>query len=144
MGVDVLWLCPVYKYPNKDNGYDISNYQDIMDEFGNIKDIEILITETHKRNMKLIMDLVVNHTSDEHPWFIESCSSKNNPYRNFYIWRKGKNGSSLNNWDSFFCGSAWEYDKTTNEYYLHLFAKKQPDLNWENSLVKEKIYQMIK
>lgn len=144
LGVDVLWLCPVYKSPNDDNGYDISSYQDIMNEFGTMKDIEKLLAEIHRRDMKLIMDLVVNHTSDEHPWFIESCSSKDNPYRDFYIWRKGKSGSPPNNWGSIFGGSAWEHDKNTGEYYLHLFSKKQPDLNWENPRVREEIYRMMK
>ena len=144
LGVNAIWLCPVYKSPNDDNGYDISNYQDIMDEFGNMKDMENLLTETHRRDMKLIMDLVVNHTSDEHPWFIKSRSSLDNPYRDFYIWRKGKNGSPPNNWGSVFGGSAWEYDKTTDEYYLHLFSKKQPDLNWENPRAREEIYKMMK
>ena len=144
LGVNVVWLCPVYKSPNDDNGYDISNYQDIMDDFGNMKDIESLLTETHRRDIKLIMDLVVNHTSDEHPWFIESRSSLDNPYRDFYIWRKGKNGLPPNNWGSVFGGSAWEYDESTQEYYLHLFSKKQPDLNWENPGVREEIYKMIK
>jgi len=144
LGVNVVWLCPVYKSPNDDNGYDISNYQDIMDEFGDIKDMENLLTETHRRDMKLIMDLVVNHTSDEHPWFMESHSSLDNPYRDFYIWRKGKNSSPPNNWGSVFGGPAWEYDEKTEEYYLHLFSKKQPDLNWENPRVREEIYTMIK
>ena len=144
LGVNVVWLCPVYKSPNDDNGYDISNYQDIMDDFGNMKDMENLLTETHRKDMKLIMDLVVNHTSDEHSWFIESRSSLDNPYRDFYIWRKGKNGLPPNNWDSVFGGSAWEYDKRTQEYYLHLFSKKQPDLNWENPRVREEIYKMMK
>ena len=144
LGVNVVWLCPVYKSPNDDNGYDISNYQDIMDDFGNMKDMENLLTETYRRDMKLIMDLVVNHTSDEHPWFIESRSSLDNPYRDFYIWRKGKNGLPPNNWGSVFGGSAWEYDERTQEYYLHLFSKKQPDLNWENPRVREEIYKMMK
>ncbi|HCL90888.1 MAG TPA: glucohydrolase, partial [Candidatus Atribacteria bacterium] len=144
LGIDVIWLCPVYKSPNDDNGYDISDYQDIMDEFGDMNDMKNLLRETHKRDMKLIMDLVVNHTSDEHPWFIESRSSLDNPYRDFYIWRKGKNGSPPNNWGSVFGGSAWEYDKTTDEYYLHLFSKKQPDLNWENPRAREEIYKMMK
>ena len=144
LGVNVIWLCPVYKSPNDDNGYDISDYQDIMDEFGDMNDMENLLRETHKRDMKLIMDLVVNHTSDEHPWFIESRSSSDNLYRDFYIWRKGKNGSPPNNWGSVFGGSAWKYDKTTDEYYLHLFSKKQPDLNWENPRVREEIYKMMK
>lgn len=144
LGVNVIWLCPVYKSPNDDNGYDISNYQDIMDDFGNMKDMENLLTEIHRRDMKLIMDLVVNHTSDEHPWFIESRSSIDNPYRDFYIWRKGKNGLPPNNWGSVFGGSAWEYDERTQECYLHLFSKKQPDLNWENPRVREEIYKMMK
>jgi len=144
LGVNVVWLCPVYKSPNDDNGYDISNYQDIMDDFGSMKDIESLLTETHRRDIKLIMDLVVNHTSDEHPWFIESLASLDNPYRDFYIWRKGKNDLPPNNWGSVFGGSAWEYDESTQEYYLHLFSKKQPDLNWENPGVREEIYKMIK
>lgn len=144
LGVSVVWLCPVYKSPNDDNGYDISNYQDIMDDFGNIKDMEDLLTETHRRDMKLIMDLVVNHTSDEHPWFIESRSSLDNPYRDFYIWKKGKNGLPPNNWGSVFGGSAWEYNESTQDCYLHLFSKKQPDLNWENPRVREEIYMMMK
>jgi len=144
LGVNVIWLCPVYKSPNDDNGYDISNYQDIMDEFGDMNDIENLLRKTHKRDMKLIMDLVVNHTSDEHPWFIESRSSLDNPYRDFYIWRRDKNDSPPNNWGSVFGGSAWKYDKTTDEYYLHLFSKKQPDLNWENPRVRKEIYKMMK
>lgn len=144
LGVNVVWLCPVYKSPNDDNGYDISNYQDIMDDFGNMKDMENLLTETRRRDMKLIMDLVVNHTSDEHPWFIESRSSKDNPYRDFYIWRKGKNSLPPNNWGSVFGGSAWEYDEKTQEYYLHLFSKKQPDLNWKNPRAREEIYKMMK
>jgi len=144
LGVNVIWLCPVYKSPNDDNGYDISNYQDIMDEFGTMKDMERLLAKTHEKDMKLVMDLVVNHTSDEHPWFMESRSSLDNPYRDFYIWRKGKNGSPPNNWGSVFGGPAWEYNKTTDEYYLHLFSKKQPDLNWENPRLREEIYKMMK
>lgn len=144
LGINAIWLCPVYKSPNDDNGYDISDYQDIMDDFGNMKDMENLLTETHRRDMKLIMDLVVNHTSDEHPWFIESRSSLDNPYRDFYIWRKSKNGLPPNNWGSVFGGSVWEYDERTQECYLHLFSKKQPDLNWENPRVREEIYKMMK
>lgn len=144
LGVDVIWLCPVYKSPNEDNGYDISDYYDIMDEFGTLDDLEELIAEVHKRDMKIIMDLVVNHTSDEHPWFIESRSSKDNPYRDFYIWRPGKNGKEPNNWGSAFGGSAWEYDEQTGEYYLHLYSKKQPDLNWENPMVRKEIYKMMR
>jgi oligo-1,6-glucosidase len=139
LGVDVIWLSPVYDSPNDDNGYDIRNYQAIMNEFGNMDDFDKLLKEIHKRDMKLIMDLVVNHTSDEHDWFVESKKSKDNPYRDYYIWRE-----KPNNWGSVFGGSAWEYDEKTNEYYLHLFSKKQPDLNWENSKLREEVYQMMK
>ncbi|MFX0560208.1 alpha-glucosidase [Tepidibacillus infernus] len=143
LGVDVIWLSPVYQSPNDDNGYDISNYQEIMDEFGTMEDWEQLLDGLHSREMKLIMDLVVNHTSDEHPWFIESRSSKDNPYRDYYIWRSGKNGKEPNNWESAFSGSAWQYDEKTDEYYLHLFSKKQPDLNWENPKVRQEVYEMM-
>ena len=141
--IDVIWICPMYKSPNDDNGYDISDYKDIMDDFGTMKDFDELLNEVHKRNMKLIIDLVVNHTSDEHKWFIESKSSKDNPKRDWYIWREGKDNKEPNNWESIFKGSVWEYDKTTEEYYLHLFTKKQPDLNWENKDVREAVYEMI-
>lgn len=144
LGVDVLWLCPVYKSPNDDNGYDISDYRTIMDEFGTMEDFMELLRETHLRGMKLIMDLVVNHTSDEHPWFIESRSSKENDKRGYYIWRKGINGHEPNNWASFFTPSAWKYDDVTGEYYLHLFSEKQPDLNWENRQVREEVYAIMK
>ncbi|AVX29981.1 oligo-1,6-glucosidase [Carboxydocella thermautotrophica] len=144
LGVNVIWLCPVYKSPNDDNGYDISDYRNIMTEFGTLADWEELLAEVHKRGMKLIMDLVVNHTSDEHPWFIESRKSRDNPYRDYYIWRPGKDGREPNNWRSFFSGSAWEYDETTGEYYLHLFSRKQPDLNWENPRLRAEIYEMMK
>ncbi len=143
LGVDVIWLSPVYKSPNDDNGYDISDYQDIMDEFGTLADWDEMLAEMHKRGIKLLMDLVVNHTSDEHPWFAESRKSKDNPYRDFYIWRPGKDGREPNNWRSHFSGSAWQYDETTDEYYLHLFTKKQPDLNWENPKVREEVYKMM-
>jgi oligo-1,6-glucosidase len=143
LGINVIWLCPVYKSPNDDNGYDISDYQDIMDEFGTLADWEELLAEMHQRGIRLVMDLVVNHTSDEHPWFQESRKSKENPYRDFYIWRPGKDGHEPNNWRSFFRGSAWQYDEQTGEYYLHLFTKKQPDLNWENPQVREEIYRMM-
>ncbi|WP_026486609.1 glycoside hydrolase family 13 protein [Caldanaerobius polysaccharolyticus] len=143
LGVDVIWLNPVYKSPNADNGYDISDYYDIMDEFGTIADFDELLEEVHKRGMKLIMDLVVNHTSDEHRWFIESRSSKHSPYRDYYIWRPGKDGREPNNWVSIFSGPAWQYDEKTGEYYLHLFAVKQPDLNWENPRMRKEIYEMI-
>ncbi len=144
LGTDIIWLCPVYKSPNDDNGYDISDYQDIMDEFGTMKDWEELLEAVHNRGMKLIMDLVVNHTSDEHQWFIESKKSKDNPYRDYYIWKDGKNGTPPNNWNSVFGGSAWEYDKNTGQYYLHLFSKKQPDLNWQNETVRDEIFGMMR
>ncbi|MBS3810573.1 MAG: alpha-glucosidase [Halanaerobiales bacterium] len=145
LGIDVIWLCPIYKSPNADNGYDISDYRKIMDEFGDLQDLEKLIFEIHNKNMKIIMDLVVNHTSDEHDWFINSKESKGNPYRDYYIWEKGKNENKPpSNWESFFGGSTWTYDKSTDEYYLHLFTKKQPDLNWENSEMRNKIYKMMR
>lgn len=144
LGVDVVWLSPVYKSPNDDNGYDISDYEDIMDEFGTMQDWEQLLNGLHQRGMKLMMDLVINHSSDEHPWFIESRSSKDNPYRDYYIWRPaGPNGERPNNWSSVFSGPAWELDETTGEYYLHLFSRKQPDLNWENPKLREELYKMI-
>jgi oligo-1,6-glucosidase len=143
LGIDVVWLCPVYKSPNDDNGYDVSDYQDIMDEFGTLEDWDELLAEMHQRGIKLVMDLVVNHTSDEHRWFEESRKSKDNPYRDFYVWRHGKNGDEPNNWRSFFGGSAWQYDEQTGEYYLHLFTKKQPDLNWENPKVREEVFKMM-
>ncbi|MEC0241510.1 alpha-glucosidase [Paenibacillus dokdonensis] len=144
LGVDVIWLSPVYKSPNDDNGYDISDYYDIMDEFGTLQDWEELLAGLHNRGMKLMMDLVVNHSSDEHAWFMESRSSKDNPYRDYYIWRPGhEDGTAPNNWTSFFSGSAWQYDDTTAEYYLHLFTKKQPDLNWENPKLRQSIYDMM-
>lgn len=143
LGIDVIWLSPVYQSPNDDNGYDISDYQQIMQEFGTMADWEKLLEEIHKRNMKLIMDLVVNHSSDEHQWFIESRKSKDNAYRDFYIWRPGKDGKEPNNWKSTFSGSAWEYDSDSNEYYLHIFSKKQPDLNWENPNLRHEVYKMM-
>lgn len=143
LGVDVLWLSPVYQSPNDDNGYDISDYQAIMEEFGTMEDFDRMLEGIHARGMKLVMDLVVNHTSDEHPWFVESHKSKDNPYRDYYIWREGKDGKEPNNWGSCFSGSAWEYDKTTDMYYLHLFSKKQPDLNWDNPKVRDEVFQMM-
>ena len=143
LGIDVIWLSPVYESPNDDNGYDISNYQKVMDEFGTMEDWDHMLSEIHKRGMKLIMDLVVNHTSDEHHWFAESRKSKDNPYRDYYIWRPGKNGTEPNNWEANFSGSAWKYDATTDEYFLHLFSKKQPDLNWENPELRHEVYDMM-
>lgn len=165
LGVDIIWLNPVYASPNADNGYDISDYYDIMDEFGSMEDWEELLSGLHSRGIRLIMDLVVNHTSDEHAWFIESRSSRTNPYRDYYIWRpplhsdlppilderedsRSKQPSiekkPPNNWRSLFSGPAWEYDPATGEYYLHLFDKKQPDLNWENPRMREDIYAMMR
>lgn len=143
LGIDVIWICPIYQSPNDDNGYDISDYQDIMDEFGTMDDFDQLLKAVHNRGMKLIMDLVINHTSDEHPWFIESRASKESAKRNWYIWRDGKSGKEPNNWESIFGGSAWEYDEQTEQYYLHVFSKKQPDLNWENKEVRNALYRMI-
>ncbi|MGG0658634.1 glycoside hydrolase family 13 protein [Rummeliibacillus pycnus] len=144
LGINVIWISPMYRSPNDDNGYDISDYQSILEEFGTMKDFEELLKEVHYRDMKLIIDLVINHTSDEHQWFIESRSSKSNQKRNWYIWRDGKNGEEPNNWGSIFGGSAWEYDDATNQYYLHLFSKKQPDLNWENKDLRYVLYEMVK
>ena len=144
LGADVVWLSPVYKSPNDDNGYDISDYRDIMDEFGTMQDWEMMLREMHNRGIKLVMDLVVNHSSDEHSWFIEAKKSKDNLYRDYYIWRPGKDGKEPNNWESVFSGSAWEYSEATDEYYLHLFSKKQPDLNWENEKVRKEVYDLMK
>ena len=143
LGIDVIWVCPMYKSPNDDNGYDISDYQDIMKEFGTMADFEELLEEVHKRGMKLILDLVINHTSDEHPWFIESRSSKDNPKRDWYIWRDGKNGKEPNNWESIFSGPAWKYDEETKQYFMHIFSTRQPDLNWENPDLREALYSMV-
>jgi len=143
LGIDVIWICPMYKSPNDDNGYDISDYQDIMDEFGTMEDFNELLEQVHQRGMKLIIDLVINHTSDEHQWFIESKSAKDSPMRDWYIWQDGKDGKEPNNWESIFNGSAWKFDEVTNQYYLHIFSKKQPDLNWENKDVRDSLYQMI-
>ncbi|WP_024614363.1 alpha-glucosidase [Clostridium sp. Ade.TY] len=143
LGIDLIWICPIYKSPNDDNGYDISDYKNILDEFGTMEDFDLLLKEVHNRGMKLIIDLVVNHTSDEHQWFIESKSSRDNPKSDWYIWRDGKDNKEPNNWESIFKGSAWEYSKEREQYYLHLFSKKQPDLNWENEDVRKEIYKMI-
>ena len=143
LGIDCIWICPIYPSPNDDNGYDISDYTGIMDEFGTMDDFDELLGEVHARGMTLILDLVINHTSDEHPWFIESRSSKDNPYRDYYIWHAGKNGVEPNNWESIFGGSAWEFDPKTEEYYMHVFSRKQPDLNWENKEVRNRLYDMV-
>ena len=129
--------------PQDDNGYDISDYQKIYKDYGTMEDYEELLAEAHKRGIKILMDLVVNHTSDEHNWFIESRKSKDNPYRDYYIWKDPVNGKEPNNWGGAFGGSAWEYDAQTQMYYLHLFSKKQPDLNWENEKVRQEVYDMM-
>ena len=145
LGVDVVWLSPVYKSPNKDNGYDISDYCGIMDEFGTFADWEELVRQMHARGLKLVMDLVVNHSSDQHKWFVEARKSKDNPYRDYYIWRDPKpDGSLPNNWTSHFSGPAWTFDEATGQYYLHLFCKEQPDLNWENAAMRHDIYDMLR
>ncbi len=144
LGVDVLWLSPIYRSPNDDNGYDISDYQAIMEEFGTMEDFDELLLEAHKRGLSVVMDLVVNHTSDEHKWFMESRRSKENAYRDYYIWREGKDEKTPpNNWGSCFGGSAWQYDEETAMYYLHLFSKKQPDLNWDNPKVRDEVFNMM-
>ncbi|HCS29767.1 MAG TPA: glucohydrolase [Enterococcus sp.] len=143
LGITAIWLSPVYKSPNDDNGYDISDYEDIMDEFGSMADMEELIQEANKRDIKIVMDLVVNHTSDEHAWFVEAKKGKENPYRDYYVWRDPVNGDVPNDLHSAFSGSAWEYDEASGQYYLHLFSKKQPDLNWENKKVRQEVYDMM-
>ncbi len=143
LGINVIWMSPVYKSPNDDNGYDISDYQDIMDEFGTMEDFDNLLAAAHERGIRIVMDLVVNHTSDEHKWFVESRSSRDNPKRDFYIWREAKDGHEPNNWGSAFSGSAWQWDETTQMYYLHCFSKKQPDLNWDNPKVRDAVFDMM-
>ncbi|WP_088072304.1 glycoside hydrolase family 13 protein [Gottfriedia luciferensis] len=143
LGIDVIWLSPVYKSPNDDNGYDISDYCDIMEEFGTMNDMDELINEANNRGIKIVMDLVVNHTSDEHNWFVESRKSKDNPYRDYYVWRDPVDGKEPNDIPSVFSGSAWEYDELSGQYFLHLFSKRQPDLNWENPKVHEEVYNMM-
>lgn len=144
LGIDVIWLGPVYKSPNDDMGYDISDYYDIMDDFGTMEDFDELLAGMKERGLRLVMDLVVNHSSDEHQWFREALKSKDNRYRDYYIWKQPLNGDPPNDWLSFFSGSAWELDETSGEYYLHLFSKKQPDLNWENPELRQEIYKMMK
>ncbi|MBT2640565.1 alpha-glucosidase [Bacillus sp. ISL-39] len=144
LGVDVIWLSPIYDSPNDDNGYDIRDYYQIMKEFGTMEDVDHLLDAAHQRGMKIILDLVVNHTSDEHSWFVESKKGLDNPYRDYYVWKPGKKGKEPNNWGSIFSGPAWDYEENTNEYYLHLFSKKQPDLNWENPALRNEIYTMMK
>lgn len=143
LGADVLWISPVLESPGDDNGYDISDYYKILGEFGTMTEYELLLKEAHARGMKILMDLVVNHTSDEHPWFVESRKSVDNPYRDYYIWRPAKDGKEPNNWGSCFSGPAWEFDEETQMYYLHLFSKKQPDLNWDNPKVRDEVFRMM-
>ena len=143
LGVNVLWICPIYQSPQDDNGYDISDYRTVYPEFGTMEDMKILIQKCQDNDIKIIMDLVVNHTSDEHPWFIEAKKSLDNPYRDYYIWRKGEDGQPPNDLMSNFGGSAWEYSTETDEYYLHFYSKKQPDLNWENPKLRQEIYDMM-
>ena len=144
LGVNVFWISPMLESPQDDNGYDISDYRRIYKEYGTMEDYEELLSEAHKRDIRILMDLVVNHTSDEHNWFIESRKSKANPYRDYYIWKDPVNGKEPNNWGGAFGGSAWEYDPQTQMYYMHLFSKKQPDLNWENEKVRQEVYDMMK
>ena len=143
LGVGAVWLCPIYDSPNADMGYDIRNYEAVMAEFGTMEDFDELVAQLHRRDIRLVMDLVVNHTSDEHPWFLEARTAKDSPYREYYIWRDGKDGREPNNWASFFTPSAWTYDETTAQWYLHLFSGKQPDLNWENPELRQEIYGMM-
>jgi oligo-1,6-glucosidase len=143
LGVTVIWISPIYQSPNDDNGYDISDYYRIMNEFGTMADFDELLANAHKRDLKIVMDLVVNHTSDEHLWFQSARESKQSDKRDYYIWSPGKQGKEPNNWASFFTPSAWEYDDASGEYYLHLFSKKQPDLNWENQRVRNDIYTLM-
>lgn len=144
LGVDLIWIGPIYQSPNDDNGYDISDYQKIMAEFGSMADFELLLQKVHQLGMKLIMDLVINHTSDEHPWFIESRSSKLSAKRDWYLWHDGIDKQPPNNWESIFKGSVWQYDQPTQQYYFHLFSQKQPDLNWENEQMQNAIFAMIR
>ena len=143
LGVDVVWLSPVCRSPNDDNGYDISDYQDIDPLFGTLADWDELAAGLHARGMKIVMDLVVNHSSDKHPWFVSARASKESPYRDFYIWRDGRDGGPPSNWAASFGGSAWEWNEPTQDYYLHLFSKKQPDLNWENPKLREAVFEMM-
>ena len=143
LGVDVIWVSPFYASPNYDNGYDISDYRAIMKEFGTMEDFDRMLAGIHARGMKLVIDLVVNHSSSEHPWFIESRKGKDSPYRDYYIWRDGKEDGPPNNWGSCFSGSAWEKDEESGQYYLHLFTPQQPDLNWANPAVRQAVYDMM-
>ena len=144
LGIDVIWLSPVYQSPNADNGYDISDYRQIMQDFGTMEDFDRMLAEAHRRGIKIIMDLVVNHTSDQHRWFVESRSGVDSPYRDYYIWKEGRDGQEPNNWGADFGGSAWSLDEKSGMYYLHCFSPQQPDLNWENEQVRNEVYDMMK
>lgn len=144
LGIDVIWLSPVYQSPNADNGYDISDYRQIMQDFGTMEDFDRMLAEAHKRGIRIIMDLVVNHTSDQHRWFVESRSGMDSPYRDYYIWKEGRDGQEPNNWGADFGGSAWSLDEKSGMYYLHCFSPQQPDLNWENEQVRNEVYDMMK
>ena len=143
LGVDGIWLSPINPTPDKDFGYDVSNYKDIDSKFGSLEVLDVLIKEAHQRNLHIILDLVLNHSSDQHPWFVESRSSKDNPYRDWYIWRDPKNGRVPNNWQSIFGGKAWEFDKKTGQYYYHMFVKEQPDLNWRNDATRKELLSVF-
>lgn len=144
LGVDVIWLSPFYRSPGGDNGYDISDYQDVQPEFGTLADFDAMLSRAHELGLKVVIDLVVNHTSEEHTWFRESRKSRDNPYRDYYIWRDGVNGGPPNNWGSVFSGSAWKLDETTGQYYLHTFGEFQPDLNWDNPAVRQEVFKMMR
>lgn len=144
LGIDVIWLSPIYQSPNHDNGYDVSDYQNIMNEFGTMEEFDRMLEESHKRGIKIVLDLVVNHTSDEHPWFQKSCEGEGNPYWDYYIWKPAKDGREPNNWGAWFGGSAWEYKGSREKYYLHLFSPHQPDLNWKNPKVRENVYAAMR
>ena len=143
LGADMIWLCPIYESPDKDNGYDISDYRKISEKYGGNQIFDELLEKIHEKGMKLMMDLVINHTSDQHAWFLESKKSKENKYRDYYFWKDGKQNEPPNNWPSFFDGNVWELDPTTNQYYLHLFTKEQPDLNLDNPVVRKEIHDII-
>uniref|UniRef100_UPI00331305E5 alpha-amylase family glycosyl hydrolase n=1 Tax=Paenibacillus hexagrammi TaxID=2908839 RepID=UPI00331305E5 len=144
LGIDIIWICPVFESPNKDNGYDISDYLAIMKEFGTMEDMELLIEEAHARDIRVILDFVLNHTSDQHPWFIESRASKDNRYRDYFIWREGQSGKEPSNWKSIFGGAAWTHNANTEDYYFHLFLMEQPDLNWENESLRHEVYAVMR
>lgn len=144
LGVDGIWINPHYDSPNKDNGYDVRNYREVMKEYGSLADFDRLVAEMKKRGMNLMIDIVINHSSDEHPWFVQSRASKDNPYRDYYLWQDGKGQQPPNNYPSFFGGSAWQLDPTTHQYYLHYFAQCQPDLNWQNPKLRHELYDMMR